>query len=61
MTVDRERERIEARMVNNLVALTMRGRRTPELHEAAEEERTSRSPEVLEERRIEPQGGGGHS
>ncbi len=57
-----EREQIEERMVNNLVALTMRGRRTPELHEAAAEERTPGVREILEEaRRIELQGGRGGS
>ncbi len=59
---DRERAFLEERMVNNLVALTMRGRRTPELHEAAAEERTPGVRQILEEaRRIELQGRGGSS
>ncbi len=65
MMGDRERARIEERMVANLITHVKLGRELAgaELHEAAaEEERTSGVREILEEeRRIELQGGRGGS
>ncbi len=59
MTVDRERGRIEERMLNNLVALTQLGALAgAELHEAAaEKERRSAIREELDELRGEEGGG----